>query len=62
MVRHQAPRPDLDLGAAAVRREQVAIKRIILIAEESSRAAVAALVTWCGMLGNDDTSEASHAA
>jgi len=43
VVRHQAPRPDFNVGGAAGRREQVTIKRVVVIAEERSRASVAAL-------------------
>ena len=40
-IRHQ--RPHLDAGRAAMLGEQVAIKRIIVVAEEDPRAAIAAL-------------------
>jgi hypothetical protein len=62
VVRHQAPGPYLDPGRGAIGGEQVAIKRIVGLAEEGPRAAVAALGDMVRMTGDDDTSEASHAA
>ena len=41
--------------------EQVAIKRIIIIAEEGPRTAVATLGDVMRVTGNDDTGEAGHA-
>lgn len=61
MVRHQAPRSDVHAGGAAGRREQVAIERVVVIAEESSRPAVATLGDVVRMTWNNDTGEASHA-
>jgi hypothetical protein len=43
MVRHQAPRPHLDPGRAAIVGEQVAVKRVIGVVEERAGAAVATL-------------------
>ena len=43
VVWHQAPGPYLDLRRAAIGGEQVAIKRIIGVAEKCARGAVAAL-------------------
>jgi len=43
VVRHQAPSPHLDAGRAAMLGQQVAKKRIVGVAEEAPRAAVAAL-------------------
>jgi RHS repeat-associated protein len=60
VVRHQAPGPHLDLGGAAIFSEQVAIKRVVEIAEEGARAAIAALGDMVRMTGNDDTGEAGH--
>src|SRR5258705_381182 len=57
VVRHQAPGPNLDPGAAAILGEQVAIKRIIIIAEEGPRAAIATLRDMMRMTGDDDTGE-----
>ena len=37
VVRHQAPDPHLDPGGAAVFGEQVAVKRIVAVAEEGAR-------------------------
>ena len=62
VVRHQAPGPHLDLGGTAILGEQVAIKRIVGVAEEGARAAVAALGDMVRMTGDDDTGEAGHAA
>jgi hypothetical protein len=62
VVRHQAPGPHLGLRGAAVFREQVAVKRIIGIAKEGFRAAIATLGDVVRMTGNDDAGEARHAA
>lgn len=60
VVRHQAPGPDLDIGRAAVLREQVAIERIVAVAEDGPYPAIAALGDMVGMTGNDDMGEAGH--
>jgi len=62
MVRHQAPGPHLDPGRAAIFGEQVAIKRIVGIAKEGARAAVATLGDVVRMIGDDDAGETGHAA
>jgi hypothetical protein len=59
MVRHQAPGPDLD--GTAMFGEQVAIERIVAVAEEGPRAAVATLGDMIGMTGDDDAGETGHA-
>ena len=61
MVRHQAPGPHLDCCGAAIFGEQVAIKRIVGVAKEGTRAAIAALGDMVRMTGDDDTGEAGHA-
>jgi hypothetical protein len=43
VVRHQAPGPHLDLGGAAMGGEQIVIKRIVMVAEDGSGAAIATL-------------------
>ena len=62
MVWHQAPGPDLDAGRGAVGGQQVAIKRIIAVAEEGPRAAIAALGDVVRITGDDDTGKTGHAA
>jgi hypothetical protein len=57
VVRHQAPGPNLDPGRAAILGEQVAIKRIVGLAEEGARTAIAALGDMVRMTGDDDTGE-----
>jgi hypothetical protein len=54
VVRRQAPGPHLDPGAAAIFREQVAIKRIVSVAEKGARAAIATLGDMMRMTGDDD--------
>jgi hypothetical protein len=49
------------IRGAAILGEQVAIKRIITIAEECPRAAVATLGDVVRVIGDDDTGEAGHA-
>jgi hypothetical protein len=61
MVRHRRPGPDLDLGRATGRREQIAIKRVIGIVEEAPRPAVAALRHVVRQAGYDEAREADHA-
>jgi hypothetical protein len=61
VVRHQAPGPHLDRGGAAIFGEQIAIKRIVGVAKEGARTAIAALRHVMRMIGDDDTGEASHA-
>ena len=60
VVRHQAPAPHLDPGRAAMLGEQVAIQRIIVVAEKSSRPAVAALGDMMRMTGDDDAGKTGH--
>jgi hypothetical protein len=43
MVRYQAQGPYFDPGLAAMAGEQIAMQRIVSVAEEGARAAVAAL-------------------
>ncbi|GLR88017.1 hypothetical protein GCM10007857_47290 [Bradyrhizobium iriomotense] len=62
VVRHQAPRPHLDAGGFAIRRKQVAIERIVVIAKERASPAVAALGDVVRITGDDDTGETGHAA
>src|SRR5437899_9718120 len=62
VIRQQAPRPDLHVGGAAGCCEQVAIKRIVLIAEERSRPSVATLRHVVRKAGNNDAGEAGHTA
>jgi hypothetical protein len=62
VVRHQAPGPCLDFGGSTVFCEQVAIQRIIGVAEESARAAIAALGDMVRVTGDNDASEAGHTA
>ena len=47
---------------AAVCGEQVAIKRIIGVVEEGTRAAIAALGHMVRMIGDDNTGKAGHVA
>ncbi|WP_235983908.1 hypothetical protein [Bradyrhizobium australiense] len=61
VVRHQAPRPDFHPGGAAGCGEHVAIERVIVLAKERARTAVAALRHVMRVAGNDDTGEAGHA-
>jgi len=60
MVRHQAPGPHFHRGLAAMGSEQIAIQRIVAVAEEGACATIAALRDVMRMTGNDGTSEASH--
>ena len=61
MVGHQAPRPHVDGGVAAMLCQEVAVKRIIVVAKEGARTAVAALGDVVRNTGNDDASEPGHA-
>ena len=60
VIGHQAPRPYLHLRGAAVLGEQIAIKRVIGVAEEGARAAVAALGDMVRIAGDDDAGETCH--
>lgn len=62
MVGHEAPRPHLDIGGAAALGQEIAVERVIGVAEEHARAAVAALGDVVRMTGDDDAGEAGHAA
>jgi hypothetical protein len=62
VVRHKAPGPYRDFGGAAVLGEQVAVKRVVDVAEKGARAAIAALSDMVRMTGDDDTGETGHAA
>ena len=61
MVRHQAPRPDADIGGAAMLDQQVVVERVVLGREEHFGPPVAALRDVVRQTGNDNASEASHA-
>ena len=60
MVRHQHPGPDLDAGRPARRRQKIAIGRVIRIAEEDPRPAVAALRHMMRHAGDDEAGETGH--
>ena len=60
VIGHQAPGPCLDTRLAAGAAEQVAVKCIVLVAEEGPLAAVAALGHVMRYAGNDYTGEAGH--
>jgi len=60
MVRHQAPRPDVDPCGATGRCEEVAIQRVVVIAEERARPAVATLRHVVRQAGDNDTGKAGH--
>jgi hypothetical protein len=62
VVRHQAPGPHLDRCRSAIFGEQVAVKRIVAVAEEGPCAAIAALSDMLRTIGDDDTGEAGLAA
>jgi hypothetical protein len=60
---HQAPGAHTPPPLAARQwAASLAIKRIVQVAEEGTRAAIAALRDMVRMSGNDDTGEAGHAA
>jgi hypothetical protein len=60
MAGHQAPRQHFDAAFAAMLRQKIAVERIIGVAEEGARAAIAALGDKVGNAGDDDTGEAGH--
>jgi hypothetical protein len=62
MVRHQTPRPHFHLGREAMGRKQVAIERVVVIAEERPRPPIATLGDMVRQTGNDDTGKAGHDA
>ncbi len=61
VVGHQAPRPHLDIGRPAMLAEEVAVKGVVGVAKERTRATVAALRDVVRVTGDDDASEAGHA-
>jgi hypothetical protein len=61
VVGHQHPRPDLNARSRAVLAEQVAVQRVICIAEEGLRATIAALRYMVGMPWENRACQASHA-
>jgi len=61
MVRHQAPGPHCNGGRATVLAEEIAVERVIGVAEEDAGATVAALGDVMRQAGNDDASKAGHA-
>ena len=60
VIGHQTPRPDLDPGRATGVRQQIAIKGVVVLAEEDARASVAALRHMMRQARNDDAGKASH--
>ena len=62
MVRHQAPRPDGDAGAARVLAQQCEIGAIVVVAEEDGLPPISPLGHMMGHGGNDDAGQARHEA
>jgi hypothetical protein len=62
VVRHQAPGPDFDPGRATMAGEQIAIERIVVLAEERPGPPIATLGDMVWETGNDDTGKAGHGA
>ena len=62
MVGHQAISPHRDARLAAALSQQIAVERVVGIAEEPARAAVAALRGVVRQAGDDDAGETGHAA
>ena len=62
VVRHQAPGPYFDPGSTAIRREQLAVKRIVVITEKGALAAIATLGDMVRMTGDDNTGKTGHAS
>ena len=62
MVRHQAPRPDRDVGAACVLAQQCEIGAIVVVAEEDGLPPISPLGHMMGHGGNDDAGQARHEA
>ena len=60
MVGHEHPRPDFHSGFAAMDLQQVAVKRVIFVAEKCSRSAIATLRDMMGDARNDDAGKTSH--
>jgi hypothetical protein len=61
VVGHQAPRPDRDIGRLAMRAQEIAIERIVGVAEEGARTTIAALGDVVRMTGEHDAGETGHA-
>src|SRR5262245_2877708 len=62
VIGHQAPRPNLDIGRPAMLAQEIAVERIVGVAEEGAGTAIAALGDVMRQTGNDDACEASHGA
>ncbi len=62
MVRHQHPRPDLDIRRTGMLGQEIPIKRVILIAEEGLLAAIASLRHMMRQPGKNGASEQSMSA
>lgn len=60
MVRHQHPGPDYDTSHRAILAEQIAIERMMRIAEKGLRTAVAALRHMVGMTREYRACHARH--
>ncbi len=60
MVRHQAIGPAGDALLAALARQEIAIKLIVVIAEKHPLAPIAALRDMMGKARDDKTSDAGH--
>lgn len=61
VIVHQHPGPDFDAGGRGVLGEEIAVERIILVAKEGRRPAVAAPGDVVRISGKDGTGEAGHA-
>lgn len=62
MVGHENPRPDLDARVGAVRAEQIAVERVILVAEEGLGTTIAPLRDMMRVPREDRACQASQMA
>jgi hypothetical protein len=54
VIGHQHPSPDFHAGLAAMPAEEIAVKRVVGVAEKRPRSAIAALRDVVRQSGNDD--------
>ena len=61
MVWHQTPGPHFDTGSTAVICQEVAVERIIIVAEEGARTTIATLSDMVRKTGDNEAGKPSHA-
>src|SRR4051794_19828261 len=60
VIGHQAPGPDRDIGSLAAFRQEVAVERVVVVAEEHAGTTIAALGDEVRQSWNNNAGKTSH--